>query len=182
MARQAQTSTAVLGALAIGPLTGYEIRSAISSVLGHFWHESFGQIYPCLSGLEADGLISASPGERAGSRRFEITDAGRARLRELLSEPPTPQAPRNGVLLRVFLGHELPDGALSRLLDDVVADAQARLATYAGIRASITHDPQYATHGPFWEATIRAGELSAEATLQWAAEVAPTLTSGHSSG
>ena len=49
MARQAQTSTAVLGVLSIGSLTGYEIRQAISTVLGHFWHESFGQIYPCLA-------------------------------------------------------------------------------------------------------------------------------------
>jgi DNA-binding PadR family transcriptional regulator len=46
MARQAQTSTAVLGALSVEPMTGYEIRQVIADVLGHFWHESFGQIYP----------------------------------------------------------------------------------------------------------------------------------------
>lgn len=176
MARQAQTSTAVLGALAIGPLTGYEIRQAITTVLGHFWHESFGQIYPCLAELEADGLIAATPGERAGSRRFEITDAGRGRLRDLLLEPAPPQAPRNGVLLRVFFGRELPDGAMTDLLDDVATEARTRLATYAGIRAGIAADPEYATHGRFWEATIRAGELSAQATIAWVAEVAPSLT------
>ena len=142
MARQAQTSTAVLGALAIGPLTGYEIRQAITAVLGHFWHESFGQIYPCLVDLEAAGLITASPGERAGSRRFEITDPGRARLRELLIEPPTPQAPRNGVLLRVFLGNELPEGALDALLADVAALTEfcegASAAVLAGVLDEIS--------------------------------------------
>ncbi|MBK9738670.1 MAG: PadR family transcriptional regulator [Actinobacteria bacterium] len=175
MARQAQTSTAVLGVLSIGSLTGYEIRQAISTVLGHFWHESFGQIYPCLADLEADGLVHATPGERSGSNRYEITAAGRQRLRELLATTPSAAPPRNGVLLRVFFGQSLAPADLDALLDDVVSEATGRLATYAGIRAAIVGDPAYPEHGRYWEATIRAGELTAQSQLVWATETRGTL-------
>ena len=52
MSRKSQTELAVLGALAVEPATGYGVRQAITQTLGHFWQESFGQIYPCLADLE----------------------------------------------------------------------------------------------------------------------------------
>jgi DNA-binding PadR family transcriptional regulator len=175
VARQAQTAAAVLGALSIEPMTGYEIRQAISSVLGHFWHESFGQIYPCLADLVQRGLVLAAPGPRARSTTYSLTDAGRTRLRELLEEPPAQQLPRNGVLLRVFFGHSLPTEALARLLDEQQASVEARLATYAGIRAGIASERSHHEHHPYWLATVRAGELSSQAMLQWLDETRAAL-------
>ena len=175
MARRSQTSTAILGALSIEPLTGYEIRQAITSVLGHFWHESYGQIYPCLTELEADGLVSSAPGDRAHSSRFAITPRGRRCLRQLLAEAPVPQPPRNGVLLRTFFGEAMAPQDLTRMLDTVIADAHARLASYAGIRDEIARDPRYPDHGRYWEATVRAGELSAQAQITWATETRAAL-------
>ena len=170
MARQAQTAAAVLGALSIEPMSGYEIRQAITTVLGHFWHESFGQIYPCLAELERDGLVSATPGPRPRSSKYRITPSGRARLHDLLAEPPTPQPPRNGVLLRVFFGSALSRDEIAALLDEQEAAALGRLATYAGIRAGIAQEPDTAEHHRFWLATVRAGELAAQATVQWVTE------------
>jgi len=175
MARQAQTSTAVLGALSVEPMTGYEIRKAISEILGHFWHESFGQIYPCLAGLEADGQVRSTPGDRPGSTRYEITPAGLDRLRDLLREPPAPQPPRNGTLLRVFFGRALPADDLRALLDAEEEAAHARLAGYAAIRAGIASESEHAQHSPYWLATLRAGELSTEAHLTWLQETREAL-------
>lgn len=175
MARQAQTSTAVLGALSIEPMTGYEIRQAISTVLGHFWHESFGQIYPCLADLEAAGQVRSTPGDRPGSTRYEITPAGLHHLQELLREPAVPQPPRNGTLLRVFFGRALPPDDLDALLAADEEAAHARLAGYAAIRASIADEDEYAEHTPYWLATLRAGELSTEAHLAWLRETRATL-------
>jgi DNA-binding PadR family transcriptional regulator len=176
MARQSQTSTAVLGVLSIEPATGYEIRQAIGDILGHFWHESFGQIYPCLAALEKDGLVRSRPGERSGSSRFEITAAGRRRLRELLSASPASQPPRNGVLLRTFFGHSLPPEALARMLDTVESEATARLNSYARIREGIATEAAYEEHRPYWEATIRAGELTSQAQLTWVQETRAALS------
>lgn len=175
VARTAQTRPAVLGALSVEPMTGYELRQVIASVLGHFWHESFGQIYPTLAALEAEGLVSATPGGRANSRRFTITEAGRAELRALLAEPPVPQPPRNGTLLRVFFGAAQDPARLVALLDGQEAEVRQRLAAYAQIREELGSDTEHAEHVPYWLATVRAGELSAQAHLQWLDETRAAL-------
>jgi DNA-binding PadR family transcriptional regulator len=175
MARATQTTTAVLGVLSIEPLTGYEVRRVIGDVLGHFWHESFGQIYPCLAELEAGGLVNRRPGKRQRSSIYEITTAGRDRLRELLAEAVVPQPPRNGLLLRVFFGRTMPAADLADLLDDTERDSRARLEAYSVIRAGMVKEYPYAEHGRYWEATIRAGELAAQAQLAWATETRSAL-------
>jgi len=137
VARPSQTELAVLGALSTGPMTGYEIRGSITGVLGHFWHESFGQIYPALGRLEAQGAVRRrSPGRTSGSV-FELTRSGRRRLTALLAEPgPTPPA-RNALLLRLFFGTHLPDGGARDLLADAEARASAALEEYAAVRSEI---------------------------------------------
>ena len=82
-----QSDTAVLGALTFAPATGYAVRAGIRDVLGQFWSESVGQIYPTLTRLLAEGMVAASPGSRSGSSQYAITPAGRWRLGELLREP-----------------------------------------------------------------------------------------------
>jgi len=55
-----RTAYTILGMLSIEPnlsASGYEIRKAIESTVGYFWGESFGQIYPTLKRLAAEGLI-----------------------------------------------------------------------------------------------------------------------------
>ena len=147
MARPSQTELAVLGALSTGPMTGYEIRGSITGVLGHFWHESFGQIYPALSRLEAQGAVRRrSPGRTSGSV-FELTRSGRRRLTSLLAEPgPTPPA-RNALLLRLFFGTHLPDGGARDLLADAEARASAALEEYAAVRSEIEGGTEGATEG-----------------------------------
>lgn len=165
--RTSQTELAVLGALSFGPMSGYRVRAEILSTLGHFWTESFGQIYPTLSRLKADGLI-----ETDEDGRFMLTDPGTSRLRELLATPPEPVPPRNGVLLRMFFGRELGADGRRELLDQLEAQARAQLATLAGIRVQLDSsdvDERYSL------ITISAGEHGARATLDWIAETRAAL-------
>jgi DNA-binding PadR family transcriptional regulator len=189
VARPSQTELAVLGALSTGPMTGYEIRGSITGVLGHFWHESFGQIYPALNRLEAQGAVRRrSPGRTSGSV-FELTRSGRRRLTALLAEPgPTPPA-RNALLLRLFFGTHLPDGGARHLLADAEARASAALEEYAAVRTEIegaadapattdaadpgdparpapTADPEQA----YRTMTLSFGEHMARAQQAWARE------------
>lgn len=175
MARRAQTAAAVLGALSVAPMTGYELRRNITEVLGHFWHESFGQLYPCLTELLDESLVRAQPGDRTGSHRYRITAAGRRRLAELLAEPPTRQPPRDGLLLRVFFGRSLSPASVAEILDAEEASVRAALARYADIRAEVTTEDEYAAHRPYWLATLRAGELGAAARLAWIEETRAAL-------
>lgn len=57
MARQRTTRHAVLGMLAEPPMSGYELRSEIAGSIGHFWQESFGQLYPTLRELSTEGPV-----------------------------------------------------------------------------------------------------------------------------
>jgi len=164
MARRSQTETAVLGALSVEPMTGYAVRAAITTTLGHFWSESFGQIYPALDRLAGEGLV-----ERGDDKRFVITDAGLARLRALLSEPIEPAPARNGLLLRLFFGRMLGRDVCIELLEEARSASERSLETLTAIRAEVeteTGSPDQ----PFFLVTIAAGEAGARAQIQWATE------------
>lgn len=167
MSRTSQTKLAVLGALSVEPMTGYVVRQSIAETLGHFWSESFGQIYPALTELEKEGAIRRShPGRTSGSI-FEITPAGSETLRQLLAEPFEPAPPRNALMLRMFFGRHLGAAACRALLVDALADAEQRKAGFAAIRAEA--DNEIATPDtPYWAIALDAGERSTEATIDWA--------------
>lgn len=80
----------VLGRLMYAPYHGYLVMHVISEMIGPWQKVSAGTLYPLLSRLEKDGLIQVSMSEADGvsNRRtakvFAITDAGRARFRELM--------------------------------------------------------------------------------------------------
>ncbi|WP_238012433.1 PadR family transcriptional regulator [Dactylosporangium sp. AC04546] len=168
MARSSQTDAAVLGGLSVQPMSGYALREAIRDVLGHFWSESFGQIYPTLTALEREGFVARSEGDRAGSSTFHITPAGRRRLRELLSQPIQGVPPRNGLLLRLFFGRTLGADACRALLRDARADAERKLAEFDRLLAE--NAAETGPDAPFMRMTILAGRRSAEAGLAWADE------------
>jgi DNA-binding PadR family transcriptional regulator len=172
MARTSQTELAVLGALSVEPMTGYRLRAAITDTLGHFWHESFGQIYPTLKALEAAGLVEREGA--TGSGAFHITSAGEARLRDLLAEPFSPPPARDPLLLRIFFArHVAPELTRERLVQAMDA-AVSRSEEFARVRADIETQPSHpdAVH---WLITLSAGEHAARARIAWAREALELL-------
>ncbi len=80
----------ILGRLMYAPYHGYLIMHVIDEMIGPWQKVSAGTLYPLLARLERDGLIEslATPDDQTRSRRtarnYAITDAGRARFRELM--------------------------------------------------------------------------------------------------
>ncbi|WP_392545167.1 PadR family transcriptional regulator [Oryzobacter telluris] len=173
MARPSQTELAVLGALSTGPMTGYEVRAAISESLGHFWHESFGQIYPTLAALEEAGAITPADSGRRTRTVYEITPAGVERLEELLAEPHRRAPARNGLLLRLFFGTHLPQGTPEALLEEAEEQAAGALEQYAAVRDEVADDE--GTEQAFRTMTLSFGEHMARAQLAWARECRAAL-------
>jgi DNA-binding PadR family transcriptional regulator len=155
-------------------MTGYALREEIRQVLGHFWSESFGQIYPALAELQRAGLIEAGQGTRAGSSTYALTPQGRDRLAGLLRQPHQSAPPRNALMLRLFFGHALGVDACRDLIRQAKGDAEQRLAQFQAIRAEIAADP-HAEHHPYWLLTVSAGEHTARAAIAWADESLRTL-------
>src|SRR5262245_11035655 len=86
----------ILSLLMRGATHGYVIARVINDVVGPFARASNGRIYPLLSKLEEDGLVTVheeatSEGGRV-SRSFGITDRGRVRFRQLMLD--TSASPR----------------------------------------------------------------------------------------
>jgi DNA-binding PadR family transcriptional regulator len=173
--RANQTQTAILGALSVEPMTGYALREAIRDVLGHFWSESFGQIYPTLAELERGGYVRRRGSSKPGSSVFAITPAGRTRLRRLLREPARSTPARNGVLLRLYFGRQLGPARCRDLVVRTKEEAEDRLARFAAIRREIEQDRKHAADAPYWLMTVSAGEHAARAAREWAEETIAAL-------
>ena len=173
MARTSQTELAVLGALSVEPMTGYRVRAAIQETLGHFWHESFGQIYPALAALEAEGLVERAAGER--SQPYAITRAGAERLRSLLAEPFTQPPPRNPLLLRLFFGWHVGDDVARGWIEQALAEAEAATQQYAALREQVEREAQDDPRARYWLLTVTAGQHGAAARAAWAREALELL-------
>ena len=100
----------VLGLLALGPRSGYDIKTVVDRSTRFFWAASYGQIYPELRRLEDEGLIEgedASNGAR-GRRTYKLTAAGHEALRAWLLGSTTTVELRDESLLRLFFADNLP--------------------------------------------------------------------------
>src|SRR5881392_2039587 len=100
----------VLGLLALGPRSGYDIKTVVDRSTRFFWAASYGQIYPELRRLEEEGLIEgkdASNGAR-GRRVYTLAEAGREALHAWLLSSTTTVELRDESLLRLFFADALP--------------------------------------------------------------------------
>jgi len=176
MSKMSQTELAVLGALSVQSMSGYAVRAAITGTLGHFWGESFGQIYPTIARLEGAGFVERDVAGKTSGSTFGLTLAGRKRLVELLAEPSPSAPPRNGTLLRLFFGSLLGPEVCQQILDDARMRAEQQLAELDAIahevRAEVRADPD----ARYRLLTVLAGQHSARAQIAWVEESLELLT------
>ncbi len=107
MKSTSKTKYAILGILTIKPMSGYEIKKMIDSSIAHFWNESFGQLYPALSKMAEEELISVTS-ENVGSKPkniYSITEKGITILREWLALSSDTEQVRVESLLKIFFGY-----------------------------------------------------------------------------
>lgn len=99
------TGRVILGMIALGRQTGYDIKQLVDKSTRHFWSASYGQIYPELRRLEEQGLIEGQSEPRGGRARtvYTLTPAGHAALGEWLGpEGDPPFEVRDEGMLRLF--------------------------------------------------------------------------------
>ena len=177
MTKTNRSQQAVLGFLTRGPMSGYDIKRAIEGSIASFWSESYGQIYPVLRLLEAGGLVSCRRDRTGGGRPrnvYSITDPGRARLREWLSQPTVPGRIRHEELLKLFFGHEVePEDNLRRIRDYRARQIQTldRCRELRERLDAARSRPDPAADLPYWRMTLRYGELEAQWLTKWCDEV-----------
>ena len=103
------TECAVLGLLAHGPQSGYDLKKAVDRSVGYFWGPAKSQIYAVLPSLVEAGYATSrrvAQTRHPDKQVYRITRRGRAALRTWIEEPPDSQTPdRNPLLLKIFFGN-----------------------------------------------------------------------------
>jgi DNA-binding PadR family transcriptional regulator len=108
--------TICLGILTRGDATGYEIKKLFEdSRFSYFVEASFGSIYPALSRLTEEGLVSVR--EEAGGRRpdrkvYSITEKGRGAFVASLGAPLMDDRFRSPFLFAMMFSDFLDPGRL----------------------------------------------------------------------
>lgn len=178
MARENKTRFAVLGLLLWGPMSGYDMKKAIDRSLGHFWTESYGQLYPILTELAAAGLATkqVQPGDGKPDRHvYAITDAGRTVILDWLAYPAEPVKYRLEVLLKLIYSGYLPPAERLAHVTRFRTEQQALLEQYTAIEAHLESRHAGNPHAPYWLITVRCGIHTVRAMLAWCDETEATL-------
>src|SRR5438477_2331009 len=106
------TGRVILGMIAFGKRTGYDIKTFVDRTTRYFWAASYGQIYPELRRLEEQGLVRGRPEPSGGRARtvYELTEGGERALTDWLRSDAEPVFElRNEGMLKLFFSELAPE-------------------------------------------------------------------------
>ena len=112
------TGRVILGMIALGKRTGYDIKQLVDKSTRHFWAASYGQIYPELRRLEEQGLVRGRPEPSGGRARtvYELTDAGHGALQTWLGSDDEPLYElRDEGMLKLFFSDIAPERQIANI-------------------------------------------------------------------
>lgn len=128
-----KSAAAVLGMVALGARTGYEIRRAAELSLRFFWALGPPQIYAELASLEKAGLIKGrddSQGRRP-RRSYDLTARGRAALTLWTSSPHrAPLELRDALMVQLFFADVATPADVTSLLERIRERSVRALSTF----------------------------------------------------
>jgi DNA-binding PadR family transcriptional regulator len=155
-----------LGVLTLGDKTGYEIKKHFEHAFKHFFVAGFGSIYPALSELTGDGLVTCTDvaqDKRPHKKVYSITPEGRERLMDALLSTPPRHKVRSEFVVLLYFAHLLPPERLAELLDQRARDIEETLRT-------IDQFEQQAHPSPSREMVAGLGRAALEAQLDFIRE------------
>jgi DNA-binding PadR family transcriptional regulator len=165
----AATEAAVLGLLAAGERSGYDLEKLARGSVGYFWAPARSQIYAVLPRLVDASLAERRDlvqGRGPAKQLFRITRAGREALESWLEEGPIgPEPDRNLLLLKVFFGKRMRPERLREQIRERRLEAEQLKAELVEIEG----DAAERESGDIFAAlTRRYGLEWADAVIRWA--------------
>jgi PadR family transcriptional regulator AphA len=135
--------TVCLGMLTDGSASGYDLKKHFESTFGHFFAAGFGSIYPALSSLADNGLVTCEhiPQDGKPDRKvYEITAAGKTFLLEALQDPAPCHKVRSDFLATMCFAHLMPGEHVEAVLDNRVEDCAHHTKMISEIEANCMDD------------------------------------------
>jgi len=165
-----QSQFALLGLLSIAPMSGYDLKQLSEWSVGHFWRESYGQIYPSLRKLEELGLVKHSTETKPGRpdrHVYRLTSAGEGELEHWLELPPVNEVPRNELLLKLFFGGLIGPEACIEHLSKHLLKLHEDLVAYEATQKRIEKESGKHPQRRYWLLTLSYGEHITKAQIAW---------------
>ena len=166
----------VLGLLARGPSSGYELKKFFATSPAVVYQPSSGALYPALRRLERRGLLCAEQTRSVGKRtqrRYQLTEPGEAaHARWLLQpvEPATVGADLGTHLMRFVMAERvLASDEILAFLDDLGAALEAFIAH---VTDYLERTPMQGLHPHL---ALRHGIEVHQASLAWVRSAIETL-------
>lgn len=123
----------VLGLLAERPMSGYDIKKHVKTVLGSITTASYGTLYPTLHKLLAEGDVEMQEVPQQGrpsKKVYYLTDQGKADLRKWLHQPAAADQVKREFLLKLYLAKHLEAPELRAMLAGRRTEAEMLVRTY----------------------------------------------------
>lgn len=178
MAKKSKTGYAILGMLAIKPMSGYQIRQLIQMSTANFWSESDGQLYPALSKLAEQGLIAEKVSLKKDIREkkvYRITPKGQAELKKWLALEAETHTVRSEFMLKMFFGANVTPTMNLEHVEIFRSQIKSKLARLFEIKNTIEQEDKSSPHFPYWMMSIDYGIKQGTAQLEWCDNVMLTL-------
>jgi PadR family transcriptional regulator AphA len=163
--RLGPVSYLVLGTIAmLGPSTPYDLKRFVQRGVANFWPFPHTQLYAEPKRLAEAGLLEETREESGRRRRhYAITDAGRRRVSEWLSEPvATHTEIRDLGLLKLFFAELAQPQAVLALAHEQATSQRAQLAYFEAILDRYSDRPELASRVLPAELGVRVSRAAAE--------------------
>jgi PadR family transcriptional regulator, regulatory protein AphA len=161
--------TLCLGILSFQEASGYEIKKEIEEgMFSHFIDASYGSIYPALSQLNAEGLVTVRAEEQTGrpdKKVYSVTDAGRAALAKGLLVVPARDKYKSEFLFEMLFKNMLPEAHIRLAIEKQLHDLRDDLRRMAECRAEGQTDEGSEFIMGYGEAVLTASAKYLEAKI-----------------
>lgn len=172
MKNSSKTQYALLGALSLHPMSGYEIKKMLKESTNYFWSESNGQIYPTLAKLAKSKLVSIEE-QMVGAKikkNYTITKAGHVKLQEWLKQDFEYYPLRDELLLKLFYGQNVSPSVSIRQIQKHLKKCQELLKVYEKIEKEVTILVKQGKRPVYFLITVKAGVGAAKNEIVWCKE------------
>lgn len=161
----------ILGFLERRDMTGYELKGMFSELDFLPWSGNNNQIYTALIELEREGLVEKRrvPQEKLpAQKRYSVTQAGRARLREAVTAPSEAPAVRNDFLLRLAWSECLAKEEVIGMIDEYQRLVETELAMRREkMRRMGAEGARSTREGYVWGMILQNGAMALQCELNW---------------
>ena len=135
--------TVCLGMLTDGAASGYDLKKHFESSFAHFFAAGYGSIYPALSSLAEQGLVTCEeiPQEGKPDRKvYAITEDGMDYLCKALQNPAPCHKVRSEFLATLCFAHLMPEEQVETVIKSRLDEVECYMQMFADFESTNMED------------------------------------------